>query len=293
MCPGDIILTNEGGFKRDIIAKATHGKFSHAMIMSLDVQLVHATLDGGVFSYNPQRILVESLENITVLRIKDTKLLENKIDRLNFFLRSKVGTLYSIREAIKARKPTNNVGNNKQFCSRLVAQAYAEIGIYLVENVDFCTPNDFTRSDLLYEPSNIVIEATSYDIARANTIDKVLLNQNETYKWLSKTREYAQKEFNFSIETQADVTPFINKHPISAKKIVEFIKSTTYCSTYLSDKVFHPWRYDANLCLKSLISGNILISDIEETIKHIMKTRDRHSMQAQEIDIQCKHKRFL
>lgn len=45
--------------------------------------------------------------------------------------------------------------NKQQFCSRLVARSYENVGIKLVKNKDYCTPDDLRRSPLLKELNDI------------------------------------------------------------------------------------------------------------------------------------------
>src|SRR3546814_12968896 len=47
-------------------------------------------------------------------------------------LRSKIGARYSALEAVRAVLPGQRRASRKQFCSRLIAQAFAAAGIQLV-----------------------------------------------------------------------------------------------------------------------------------------------------------------
>lgn len=53
--------------------------------------------------------------------------------------------------------------SNRSFCSRLVAQSYAQEGIHLLPNSDYCEPDDFLKSDLL-EPVKKAIMYINEDL---------------------------------------------------------------------------------------------------------------------------------
>jgi len=58
------------------------------------------------------------------------------------FVRMRVGTQYSTKEALKTVAGGSKNWTRKQFCSRLVAQAYASVAHTLVPNANFCSPGD-------------------------------------------------------------------------------------------------------------------------------------------------------
>lgn len=75
------------------------------------------------------------------------------------FARSMVGTRYSFTGAAKSVLVGIAPGR-RQFCSRLVGQAYREGGVLLVRDPDFCHPGDLLRSSLLTEVPNALIDLT-------------------------------------------------------------------------------------------------------------------------------------
>ena len=113
---GDIIL--ESGHKPHsyAIKKYTKSNFSHAMICVEGMSIIHAEKK-GIFSLNPQRLLVENITDLRVLRFNQ-KLSNDELKNIEFFLRDKIGSVYSVKEAFsitnESRKDENY--NKYQFC---------------------------------------------------------------------------------------------------------------------------------------------------------------------------------
>lgn len=112
-----------------------------------------------------------------------------------------------------------------QFCSRLIAQAYAHIGRIIVENPDYCQPAELEHSGSLDIVPFMILKATREEIDFASTKDYVYENLISTYDWLNKTRDYAVSEFKYNkIVSQQDVMNFIIKHPNASNTVSKFIK---------------------------------------------------------------------
>lgn len=254
---GDIVL--ETGYKphSQIIQKVTNSHFSHAMICIEKKSLIHATKD-GIFTQNPQRILVKNINDLKVLRLKNT-LTQDKMIKLADFLRDKVGALYSVKEAMAVPfKKDRKAETESQFCSRLVAQSYNSVGYKLVKNVDYCSPEDINQSNQLVELKNMIRKASMEDIEYTKTKDLPLANQKSTYKWLNKTRNYAYSEFKYQITKQNDVEPFLLKHPVADNIVCKYLKDSGYLENY---KIF--FENNVYLCDKQKYIekyNNILIT---------------------------------
>jgi len=118
LLPGDIILTTTVHKTSKLIRIVTGGEYSHAMLYVGGQSCIDST-GNGVQAHNTQRMLFESPQFCKVLRYKDTisqELLESVLD----FVRTKVGTAYSIPEAIHAGLKDKKYSDqqNRQFCSR-------------------------------------------------------------------------------------------------------------------------------------------------------------------------------
>jgi hypothetical protein len=70
-------------------------------------------------------------------------------DRVCLFVRQGIGSEYSTREAVRSVIGGSDQWTRKQFCSRLVAQAYASAGIKFDDDPNYCAPADLGRSVLL------------------------------------------------------------------------------------------------------------------------------------------------
>jgi hypothetical protein len=66
--------------------------------------------------------------------------------------RSDAGARRSKAEAVHSVRGGPEPRSAKQFCSRLVARAYASVGVQLVPDKDYCTPEDLRVSPLLERP---------------------------------------------------------------------------------------------------------------------------------------------
>lgn len=163
--PGDVILERGTGIHSELIVNKTQGNFSHAMLY-VGGTIIEATVQGGVYSRVPNRVYVHDSAHLSVLRLSKG-LTDEEISRLCRYARNLSGSAYSIREAYIAGqndRPEYTLTRG-QFCSRLVAQAYASIGIIISDNIDFCSPADIERSNLFTKPVNMIHQGSQEEIA--------------------------------------------------------------------------------------------------------------------------------
>ena len=254
LLPGDIILESGKELHSKAIQIYTDSHYSHAIICLDKDSLFHATTN-GIFTINPQRILVEEKEDLEVFRPK-TPLTNYEVEELEKFLRSKVGTLYSINEALIARKKErpDQTKTQMQFCSRLIAQAYKHIGRIIVENPDYCQPAELERSDSLEIVPFMIINATKKEIEFASTKNPIYENQISTYDWLNKTRDYAVSKFKYhKIVSQQDVANFIIKHPNANTTVCKFIKKSGYLEDYKTEIESNLYRINTRLFIERYV----------------------------------------
>jgi len=102
----------------------------------------------GVHARNTQRILFEEECAIHALRLR-SGISASELSAVITYMRGHIGTQYSAREAVLAGLGGARQWSNKQFCSRLVAQAFASAGIHLVADPNFCSPAEIKASPLL------------------------------------------------------------------------------------------------------------------------------------------------
>ncbi|WP_421251806.1 hypothetical protein [Aeromonas sp. 600724] len=194
LIPGDIILERGLGIHSKLIMEKTQGSFSHAMIY-VGGTLIEATVQGGVYSRVPNRIVVPNENYLRVLRPKAYLDDESK-KNLCTYARNMCGSAYSIREALivtNDNKPQYSLTRG-QFCSRLVAQAYASIGINLSSNIDFCSPADIEKSSFLEEITGLIYKGTKEqaDFAYENSTHEQ--HQKRAVKWVRKSKKILSKE---------------------------------------------------------------------------------------------------
>lgn len=252
---GDVLFTRSK-FVGTGIAKATKGRFGHVMLL-LDSMVIHADTK-GVWSKNPQRILMNDQSRLAAYRLKNP-LSEESLQRIESYARSRVGSLYSIPQAYKSiQKPIKRTTDrnllDRQFCSRLLAQSFAEAGVNLVSDIDYCTPNEIADSELLHEVSNAVVPASAVDIEFCATPDFNMEIQIETYKWLNQVRALSEKHQLRPMFAQSDVAQWVLDHPQFDAVICDYIQCTKYLSLYDADKRKNPWRYTPILMFAKLIS---------------------------------------
>ncbi len=131
---GDIILTADQTLRSKGIRVATGGSFSHTMLYVANHSYIHSDGD-GVHSGNTQRRLFSKLGDAAVLRLRNPD--ASAVERACMYARTQVGKQYSKTEAMRSRKLRDAEqleDSNRQFCSRLVAQAYSFAGVPLVPN---------------------------------------------------------------------------------------------------------------------------------------------------------------
>lgn len=193
---GDILLIRTNDRTCEKIRQYSNSSYSHALIYRGN----HSCLESNVFgvaSVNPQRMLFENLDDLCVLRLKEIEkllLLETGLTNAS----KKVGTGYSSRrELMKSYLETLDKAEegNRQFCTRLVAQIYAESGLKIVQNEDYCSPKDIENSILLEKVENCLKEANRGEIELAQEENNVLTIQTESiYFLLENVRRITKKD---------------------------------------------------------------------------------------------------
>jgi len=215
--------------------------------------LIHAE-PGGVWSKNPQRLIADDPTRLGAFRLEEG-LTGIELDQIEIYARTNIGALYSIPQAVlSARKSKKRSANDKQFCSRLVAQCYQNAGISIVEFPDFCTPNQISKSDLLAPIENCVRQATDGDIRFSKTVDYNLELQKETFTWLKKVRNLSEQHGLRPISNQNDVGHLVLENPHLDLTIYNYVTATKYPTLYDADRRKNPWRYESSSFLQKIIS---------------------------------------
>lgn len=144
---GDIILTTTTDLLSKGIRKVTGSDIAHALIYVESHSVIDATGD-GVHSRNTQRLFWEDECAVHVLRFAGG-LDDTQSRHVVNYVRGRIGTQYSKIEATRSVLGGSKAPSRKQFCSRLVAQAYASAGVNLVDDPNYCVPDHLKSSTRL------------------------------------------------------------------------------------------------------------------------------------------------
>jgi hypothetical protein len=163
----DIILIASRTGRGKAVMVGTKSRYSHAMLYLGGHSVIDSSGD-GVHTQNIHRIGFKHASDVLVLR-HNPPLGAQIRERISNYARGLVAQLYSIPEAIKAaRGKQGQAASAKQFCSRLVAQAYASVGINLVPDPNFCVPKDFATASALSPVADVSMKATADHLAAAS-----------------------------------------------------------------------------------------------------------------------------
>lgn len=286
---GDIIL--ERGYARHsaIISKHTNSRYSHAMIY-VGGTIIEATQEGGVFSRVPNRSTVRDIRDFKVLRLKVLPGHE-AIQAVCNHARYLSGSQYSVTEALKVKGPgfirEFADDSRKQFCSRLVAQCYQETGIKLVDNINYCSPGDIERSELLFEVTKMVRCASEEEVAHAQSPSPHETHTKNTVKFVRKAlkifethgiKTIGASDGEIVITTLNDIALAVYENRTNHrldKEITDAMLSSGYLDHIDIDRSKNPYRYDPvlfKLTVEQVAEGNmdrlleILISEINKEL---------------------------
>jgi len=243
---GDIILTRSNSEISQLVRRLTKSEYSHAILYVGLSSCIDS--DGlGVQSQNIQRLLYENESDIKVLRLKRIED-RNKIANAIAFARQKIGTEYSIDEAKAAllKKEIEAKERNRQFCTRFVAQAFESAGVRLVENPDYCNPEELLNSVLLIEVEAPLREANDAEVEFANS-ESPLKKQQEIHNLIFSD---ARKLSGEDIQTFEQLSKYVLENPDKESEITKIIESSGYLTMWQIDTDNNPWYYDPNLLIE-------------------------------------------
>lgn len=235
---GDIILTASRTKVGKTVRIASRGIVSHAMICVQHGSIIDSTAN-GVQAWNLQREFFEDDERVFGFRLRDA-LPPADIARVVDFARSEIGTRYSNIEAARSIIGGRKLRNGRQFCSRLAARAYSSVGIQLVPDQDYCTPEDLRKSPLLVEIEDLAIAVTPDEVAEmANRPNPLQLMRDAQNLVLTAARELDPDVENFS-----DLDRLVREHPEYDSIIAQAYRDSGYLDIWKHELQAHPYRYD-------------------------------------------------
>lgn len=254
--PGDILFTARPGKISKSIRFSTGGIVSHAMICVQHGSFIDSTAD-GVQARNLQRELFEDDEQVFHFRLKEAlprEVLSNVID----FARAEIGARYSVPEAMRSVAAVRKPRSKRQYCSRLVARVYRNVGIDLVPDADYCSPEDLRRSHLLVEIP-IETEAVSEEEWRwLETNRNPIRDTHQAHKAILDVA----RTFVPDLESLNELHALLVTRPESDPEIAKVLRESGYLDLWRGEIAAHPWRYDQSLI--AAMSAPEQMADIRE-----------------------------
>lgn len=237
----DILLTTTLHWLSHLIRLGTGSDISHASLLVDSHVLIDSTGD-GVHTRNIHRIEYEDECSIHLMRLKNP-LNDEQRKKIEIFVRDKVGMRYNKIEALKsglAQRGLLSPGDDEQrmFCSRLVAEAYKFAGINLVENPQYCTPEDLKRSSLLYEIEDVSCPFPNEFFVSVNNCGR---NFDEEMRIVTNRLLNKVRKFDDGIETLTDIVNFLLRHPEKDDEILSCYQESGYLT--LEDEIFKQTSY--------------------------------------------------
>jgi hypothetical protein len=235
---GDIVLSTEDHYVSKAIRTATKSDISHAMIYVARCSIIDSTGE-GVHARNTQRLFFADDCAVYVRRLA-AGLSEQQRDLIVNFVRSLIGTRYSKLEAIRAGLRPGTDASRQQYCSRLAAQAYASVGIQLVDSVDYCTPDELKNSSLLIPVEDAVISVPDEHVASVEQdIDTNDLMREVTNRLLDAARSKSP-----GIESIHDIDAYLVSNPADDEYFAKFYDDSGYLSAWQAEFDKNRWQYE-------------------------------------------------
>ncbi|MCQ4632659.1 hypothetical protein GB927_021640 [Shinella sp. CPCC 100929] len=193
----------------------------------------------GVQARNIQREFFEDDEKVSAFRLK-TPLPAHVIAQVADYARSQIGTRYSLPEAVALVTGGPKLRTKRLFCSRLVARAYQSVGIQLVRDQDYCSPEGLRVSPLLVEL------ALQTEVVSQEEIETMARRPNPiamTHKAQNEVLDVA-RSLDPTVESFQDLARLIKDHPEWDRHIADVLQSSGYLDLWRYEVETHPWRYD-------------------------------------------------
>lgn len=283
--PGDILLTTSHAAESWSVRFGTKSDISRAMLYVAPSSVIDSTME-GVHARNLQKIFYEDDCAVYALR-PVTALAPDALQSVIQYARLATGSPYSLSEAARSVRKPKVCGSEKQFCSRLVSRAYAAGGVKLVDNPDFCTPQQLKHSPLLQLLESPAVDVSTDEIAAIkslpNRVDGMIQVTNE---FLKRVRSYSPK-----IVTISDAFQFLVDNQRFDAQFHDALKSSGYLDYWQEERREFCWRYNFD-AMKQFAPAAGVGSDVtgycEMTLKDEAAGAFRHweqSLQASRVNL--------
>jgi hypothetical protein len=238
LVPGDIVLSTEDHYLSKAIRAVTKSDISHAMIYVASCSIIDST-DEGVHARNTRRLFFDDNCAVHVRRLTPGLGDEQRELVINY-ARSRIGTRYSKLEAVRASVGTTKTPSRQQFCSRLVAQAYAWAGIPLVDSPDYCTPDDIKNSKSLGVVPDAVMSVSSELVAHVEDD----FDTNDVMREVTNKLLDAARKRNPSIECFDDIDEHLVTNPADDECFAKFYEDSGYLTAWELEFNKNRWQYE-------------------------------------------------
>lgn len=241
---GDILLTAQVAPISKVVRAASKGDYSHAILYVGGGSYIHSDGD-GVHAANIQRLLFETPAHCAVLRPKQDVSRIVIADAINF-ARNEVGKQYSVKAAIRTKiggEARPNHDENRQFCSRLVAQAYESAGLTLVANSLYCFPHEIAQSDALAVVPNCVRQAMPEELEMARSENPIARQAQITNDILKQFRIISKSD----VQTFQQLAQFVLDNPHYDDDLTKIVEDSGFWDMWRYDVERNPWRYDGEI----------------------------------------------
>ncbi len=241
---GDIILCRFCTRLCNVIRKKSNSEFSHAMLYFRPYSVLEAA-SKGVHSENIQRLPFKNPDDAIVLRYNGSI---DCIPKVIKIARSIIGTDYSDDEMKRAmtHSSENAIEKNRQFCTRYVAQPFSKLGVDLVANPDYCTPNDILESNSLVRINNVLRKVTEGDLKIIESESGTDLQREVTNTLIGAVESISGKD----IQDLNDIDEFLIANPAFDELVCKALNESGYLNLFNRELSVNEWRYDKELFYK-------------------------------------------
>lgn len=264
----DVILTTSTEKVSKAVRFATNTDVSHAMICVSHGSVIDSTKE-GVQARNVQKMFYDDSCSIHIMRYKNN-LKNHEKEKIIEYVRSVIGTPYSVKDAIRSIIDPEHPCSDLQFCSRLVAVAFQKAGICITDKPEYCTPGQIKRFSLFFEVENPFITISESD--------RILFESEETT--LDDMRKITNKLIKLCIEASEDneihcindIFKKLYEKPILDKIFLQAFKDSGYLDHWRKEVERFPWRYDKNKMDLFVEQDPFIIKEVINYCNYVIKS---------------------
>ncbi len=242
---GDVLLTRSPGQPAsELIQKVTGSLFSHAILI-LDPPYAIESTRYGVVRFQIDRLVFNNSSNGLLLRSRSQNDGCFNIDSLLLFAEGRVSTPYASTEVLLSLfRSLPRVERGTYFCSHLVAEAYAQAGFGLIDEL---TPERVTPAALAKSPLFEHIETFTYPVSTE------LLPFDHAYFDAPSEASFAQQE---SMRKQEIVDSVKKTYPQLADRFASFNDMIVYLSKLLNSNEKEAFALDGVIA-KAIVDSKL------------------------------------